>query len=128
MKKMQYFPLTCGCYVLQVARISESGSLHCVKSTEGWICLVVYVSHCGLVKWDRKLIVLWGLGRDCIAQVSACLCGGGFGYIVVRRAVVRLHYLLAGVRTVCLLCCQIHVCSLKCVLHMRIVGRCFLCI
>jgi hypothetical protein len=37
---------------------------------------VVYVSQCGLVKWDRKLIVVWGLGRDCVVQVSVCLFGG----------------------------------------------------
>jgi hypothetical protein len=65
---------------------------------------VVYVSQCELVKWDRKLIVVWGLGRDCVAQVSVCLFGGGFGYIAVRRAVARLHYLLDAVRSVCLLC------------------------
>jgi hypothetical protein len=51
---------------------------------------VVYVSQCGLVKLDRKLIVVWGLGQDCDVQVSVCLFGVGFGYIAVRRAVARL--------------------------------------
>jgi hypothetical protein len=35
---------------------------------------VVYVSQCGLVKRDRKLIVVWGLGRDCVVQVISETC------------------------------------------------------
>jgi hypothetical protein len=68
----------------------------------------ILVSQCGLVKWDRKLIVVWGVGRDCVVQVSVCLFGGDFGYIAVRRTVAGFNYLLDGVRSECLLCCRTH--------------------
>jgi hypothetical protein len=61
------------------------------------------------------LIVVWGWGRGGFAQVSVFLFGGGSGCITVHRAVAGLHYLLAGVGSMCLQCCQIHVCSLRCV-------------